>query len=238
MPSKSDLDRALADYNEAIRIDPSRLARSTRCVLRSMPPAATGSQNDRRLRAGRQERIAPNTTRIAHKAVAAELELKTQGLSAELRGARLRSWTRPRLGSRPRNRTPRHDALEVLQTIDGILLRRRFVTIEPGAHVRLAPAASDHGQDLLAIASDPQTYSVSGRGWAKSFHVSTPLTETLIYASIGQLLGLPIEVALTPGKCLCEMANLPTPRTSIGIRRSVWCDRTPNMPRGCRSPKP
>jgi Tfp pilus assembly protein PilF len=111
--------------------------------------------------------------------------------------------------------------LEVLQIIDGILVRRRFITTD---QILTCDSLRPHVfTDKIIQSMDPQTLRFRPKA-GQTFHLSTPLTDTLIYASIGQVLGLPIDVALTPGNAFVKWRLSDSSHinwdTTIGLIRS------------------
>ncbi len=215
--SKGELGRAMADYNEAIRLDPNA---SQAYKMRAAVYAAQG--NRAQMNADLAQALKtyrPKYNTLAHQAVAAELELKAKDylphyeeLDAIIDEAKAKIT--------PQETYLEHDALKVLQTIDGILLRKRFISVVQVLTCdTLAPRTMN--AELLANI-DPRQLRFRPRE-GETFHLTTPLTDTLIYASIGQVLGLPIEVALTPGSAYVKW-RLPNSTyinwdTSIGLVR-------------------
>jgi tetratricopeptide (TPR) repeat protein len=190
---KGDLDRAIADYTEAIRLEP-KLSRAY--AMRAAAYAAAGDKDKASadmLEAARTH--VPRYDTVAHKAIRLEIDVKGPKfvpnylmLDAILDEAKARI--------RRKKVYKENDALAVLQTIDAMLVERRFITADQGL---LCDALMPRQvSQRMVNGMDPKKLRFRPRA-GDSIFFSHPLPNSLIYAAIGEVLGIPIQIALAPG---------------------------------------
>ncbi len=191
--SEGNVNNALDDFTEAIRLDP-KSAQAYR-----MRAAIYESQGHLDMAAEDMARAArayqPKYTTIAHRAMKFELETKSEMyppnyemLDAIIDEAKARIKTKKSY--------TQDDAMEILKTIDAILLEKRFLHAQPGLVCdalvpRKLPPQVANTLDSRVVRFRPRAGQV--------VFLSNSYATSFLYAAIGEALELPIRMVLTPG---------------------------------------
>ena len=190
---QSEFDKALADFSEAIKIDPQCIgAYRLRASVYEAMGFKTKAMADLRLAA---KVYKPKYDTIAHKVLKLEGELKNKDFLPDYEALdSIIDEFKTRV--QPQAAYSDEDVQKVLATIDAILLRRRFISIDQGllcdAFVsRRMTANIMKSLDAKAARFQPQL--------GEQIHFVQNLGTCLFYAAIGEAVGLPIRIVWTPG---------------------------------------
>jgi tetratricopeptide (TPR) repeat protein len=187
------VDKAFADYDEAIRIDPQ----STKLYrLRAALYEAKGEKKKAaadRLQADRLYK--PRYDTIAHRAIKIELDLKEKDFvpNYELLDSIIDD---AKANIKLKDSYTEEDVTGVFRIIDAILLQRHFVNVEQGLVCDALVPRTITPQ--MAAGIDPRQLRFRAKA-GDTVHFSHSFVNSLIYASIGEVMGFPIRVALLPG---------------------------------------
>lgn len=190
---KGDADKAIEDYNEAIRLDPHAVqAYKLRAAAYQAKGEISKAEADM-VQAGKMYR--PKYDTIGHKAVKIELEVKGKDFipSYEVLDGLI---DEAKANVKVKNTYTEDDAMQALKTIDALLLRKKFITIDQ-ALLCDALVARRLTPKLVASIDPKQLRFRPKPGDLAHFSYSFP--NALIYASIGEAMGLPIYAVLAPG---------------------------------------
>lgn len=195
---QSDFDRAIADLTQAIRLDP-------KCYRAyKMRAAAYDVKGDKRkATADMMEAVRcyqPKYDTIAHKAIKLELDVKDKDYTPnyELLESII---DEAKTVIKSKKAVTENDALAVLQMIDQILLEHRFVVADQSLLCdSLVPRQVSQ---RMLDSMDPRQRRFRMKV-NDTVYFSHALAVCLIYASIGEALDLPIQVALVPGHALVQ----------------------------------
>ncbi len=198
--AKRDYAKAIADYDEAIRYDPENYFAYK---WRSGAYAARGET-----KTAAEDSITamkyykPRYDTVAHKAIRAELEVKGPNyvpnfemLDSIMDEAKARIRTREKYAE--------GDIIAILQMIDAILTNRKFITVGQGLVCDALVPRQISKEMLKGI--DPKGLRFRPRPGDTLFFAH-PLVMCLLYESIGEVLGLPIQVQMTPGQPMVRWA--------------------------------
>ncbi len=195
---KNDLDRAIADYSEAIRLDPKSGAayrrRGEAYQVRSESAKSLADFAKAEELGDLPKRYVPKYHTIAHTAIDLELEVKNKNFvpNYELLDSII-DEAKADIQTKSSYSAP--EAVNILRTVDGILLRRRFLYWEQVIFCEaLVPRTIT--QTILKDL-DPRKCRFHPHV-GENVYFSNCLTTCLLYAAIGESLGLPIGEAEAP----------------------------------------
>ena len=193
--SQRGFTKAIEDYSEAIRLDPENFKAYKR---RAAAYVAKG-ENDKAtadiMQAAKIYR--PKHDTLAHKVIKIEMEVKDKDYAPnyEVLDSIIDEAKAKIHVEKPYTEGK---AIEVFQIIDAILAKKRFVASPQGLTIDSLVPRTITREMLKAI--NPAVLRFRARP-GENVYFSHPLATCLIYASIGESLGLPIQVALVPGHC-------------------------------------
>jgi tetratricopeptide (TPR) repeat protein len=189
----SEVDKALADYDEAIRIDPQSAK-----VYRLRATLYEAKGDKKKAAADRQQAdklYKPRYDTIAHRAIKIELEVKDKEFvpNYEL----LDSIIDDAKANIPVKASySEEEATQIFRIIDAILVRRRFINVDQALLCDALVSRTITPQMVNSI--DPRQLRFKVKA-GDTIHCTESFPNSLIYASIGEVMGFPIRVALLPG---------------------------------------
>lgn len=192
--SQRSFTKAIEDYSEAIRLDPKNyLTYKKRAAAYEAKGEYEKAAEDLRKAA---KIYRPKYDTIAHKVIKIELEAKGENYAPNYE---LLDSIINEAKARIKVKEPYSEGsvIEVFQIIDAILARKRFIPAAQGLMVDAIVPRKITREIMGAI--DPKTLRFRPR-LGEKVYFAQPLATCLIYASIGEALGLPIQVALVPGR--------------------------------------
>jgi tetratricopeptide (TPR) repeat protein len=188
-----EVDKAIADFNQVLKIDP-KTYRAYK--LRSVAYEIKGDKM--KAFADQQEAIKyykPKYKTAAHDAIALELQVKGKDYvpNYELLEAII---DRVRMSIKPKKSYTEQEALAILQLIDEILVAEHFVV---GDQALLCDSLiSRQVNQRMLDSMDPRQRRFRLK-LNDTIHFSQALAISLIYEAVGEIVKLPIQVALVPG---------------------------------------
>jgi tetratricopeptide (TPR) repeat protein len=190
--SQGDLERAIADFSAAIRLDPtsSRAYQSRAAAYETQGDLAKA---DADLAEARRV-YRPKYDTIAHKAVRIELEVKGKDFAPnyELLDSII---DEAKAKVTRKSAYVREDVIDILKIIDRILYQHRFLGRDD---IILCDALMPRrASPKLLEGADARKFRFRPR-MGETIHFTNCLTNTLIYAAIGEALGLPIGGVAVP----------------------------------------
>jgi tetratricopeptide (TPR) repeat protein len=190
--TKLDYKKALADYDEAVRIDPEN-CQAYKC--RAAVYQAMGQQEKMIADLAKAAKYyKPKYNTIAHKAMALELPLKGKDYvpNYELLESIIDA---AKANIKIKKSYSDENVIAIFQIIDSILTAKKIVVSEQGL---MCDALVPHliTKDIFK-SLNPKGFRFRPQV-GDTIYLAQPLSICLIYAAIGEALGLPIRVAMSP----------------------------------------
>jgi tetratricopeptide (TPR) repeat protein len=191
--AKGDADKAIDDFTEAIRLDPKSIQayRMRAAVHESQGRMVMAAEDAARAAKAYQ----PRYMTIAHRAIKFELETKSEQYAPnyELLDVII---DEAKAKIKTKKSYTEAEAKDILKTIDDILLRRRFVHVQP---MLICDALVPHKMPPQMVnALDARVVRFRPKAGEIVFFSHSYAT-SFLYAAIGEALDLPIRVILAPG---------------------------------------